>query len=341
MESEKEIHIIGWGLAGATLSWNLFQNGSTIVVYDSGKNHSSRVAAGLVNPIVFKRLTKSWKADLLLPFAEKFYKDLEEILDKKFLSNKSIKRIFASIEEQNNWASLSGDDRFQDYLSAIQDLDEPLIDAPYGTGSVKTIGNLNVNLFLDALKAYLINEGVRFVERPFMSKMIDQDIYVYCEGYQITQNPFFGYLPMKPTHGDVITIRSEQLNISDIINKNMFILPLGDNLFRVGATYNWERTEPESTEAGKAELIEKLSSFTSFDFEVVEHDAGIRPTVSDRRPLLGTHPVKKNLHVFNGLGTKGVMIAPYYANQMANYLIGKGSIEEEVDINRFAKHFNA
>ncbi|MCB9225010.1 MAG: FAD-dependent oxidoreductase [Crocinitomicaceae bacterium] len=339
MSDQKTINIIGWGLAGATLAWQLFKRKVPFQVYDNGVNFSSRVAAGLVNPIVFKRLTKSWKADILLPFAKDFYSEIEEITSFQFLSNRSIARVFASVEEQNNWASLSGDERFASYLSEIDELNESLIQAPFGIGRVITIGNLDVNAFLDRSKDNLIEQGVTFINRPFNSKMIDQDEYVFCEGYKIIQNPFFGYIPMKPTHGDVLTIRSDQLRIEDIVNKNMFILPLGDGLYRVGATYNWDKLEPEPTIEGKDELIDKLRSFTTFPFEVIQHDAGIRPTVSDRRPFLGTHPKNKKLHVFNGLGTKGVMIAPFYAEQMANYLCLGKVIDEDVDVRRFDKFY--
>jgi glycine oxidase len=342
MEKNRTINIIGWGIAGATLSWHLLRKGYRFRVYDSGENHSSRVAAGLVNPIVFKRLTKSWQADTLLPYAKDFYSGIEGLAGQKLMSNRSIARVFASVEEQNNWSSLLGDDRFDHYLSPISDLEETNIQSPHGIGKVKTIGNLDVNLFLDLSKSYLIEQEVEFEDRSFVSEMIDLDQeYVYCDGYQLTQNPFFNYIPMRPTHGDVITIQTDQLQIEDIVNKNMFVLPLGNGFYRVGATYNWKKREPEPTRSGLEELLERLKSFTNFDFKVVKHDAGIRPTVSDRRPLLGTHPVNRNLHVFNGLGTKGVMIGPYYAHQMSEYLCEGTDIDKEVDIKRFEKHFNA
>ncbi|MBD3637231.1 MAG: FAD-binding oxidoreductase [Crocinitomicaceae bacterium] len=337
--SEKKYIIIGWGLAGSTLAWQFYLEGVPCTVYDSRENHCSRVAAGMINPIVFKRLTKGWKVDILMPYAKGFYSKVEETLGVSLLSNKKIVRVFSSVEEQNNWASLEGDGRFDAYLNPVDDLDHPHVNAPFGVGKVNSLGNLDINLYLDKSKEFLSENGVEFINRPFMSKMLDRDEYIYCQGYKLTMNPFFQHLKLKLAHGDVLTIKAPDLKYDDILNKNMFVLPLGDDLYRIGSTYNWEMTEPVPTEAGKNELLERLRSFCSFDFEIVSHEGGIRPTVQDRRPLLGTHPVRKGMHVFNGLGTKGVSIAPYYANMMFNYLVNNKDLDPEVDINRFKKHF--
>ena len=277
-------------MAGATLAWHFYRNGVKFKVFDSGVNHSSRVAAGMVNPIVFKRLTKSWRADELMPQAAQFYKSIESELGVKLLSHRSIKRIFSSVEEENNWSMLIGDGRFENFLKPTESLEHKYIQAPYGTGLVNSLGHLDVNEFLDSSKRYLSAEGVEFVDRPFVTKMLDNNYhYIYCEGYQLIQNPFFHYVKMKPTHGEVLIIHAPDLNSEEILNKNMFILPIGKDHYKVGSTYDWERKDPIITQAGKTELIDKLKSFCSFEFEVVRHEAGIRPTIADRRPVLGTH----------------------------------------------------
>ena len=187
----------------------------------------------------------------------------------------------------------------------------------------------------------MTNHLTEFINKPFEAHLLGEsdDNFIYCQGYQIANNPLFGYIPMKPSHGDVLTIKAPDLKYEDILNRNMFVLPLGDDLYRVGSTYNWEMKKPDPTEEGKAELLERLEAFCSFDYEIVSHDAGIRPTVSDRRPLLGSHFAKSNLHLFNGLGTKGVLIAPYFSEHMCNYLVQGDELNPEVDIKRFEKQF--
>ncbi|OIQ27419.1 MAG: hypothetical protein BM555_06115 [Crocinitomix sp. MedPE-SWsnd] len=332
--------IYGWGLAGCTLAWELWKQKVNFKVVYKNENHSSRVAAGLVNPIVFKRLTKSWQADVLLPFAKEFYEDKEELIGRKFLSNKPISRVFASIEEQNSWSSIHGDERFEKYISPITELKNQHIKTPFHVGKVESIGHLDVNLFLNESMRFLESQEIEFVQLENYNAN-DAEKAIYCEGADVLENKYFGYLPMRPTHGDVLIIRSENLQLDEIVNKNLFILPLGDNLFKVGATYNWKMKQPIPTQEGKNELIEKLEAFTTFEYEIVKHQAGLRPTVSDRRPLLGRHPKEENKFIFNGLGTKGVMIAPYYANQLCGHLLKGTAIDDEVNIERHLKHFNA
>ncbi|MBK6953745.1 MAG: FAD-binding oxidoreductase [Crocinitomicaceae bacterium] len=144
---------------------------------------------------------------------------------------------------------------------------------------------------------------------------------------------------MKSSHGETLVIESEELRFEDVISKNLFILPLGNNLFRVGATYNWDLQEPITTELGKADLVERLENLIDCQYKIISHQAGIRPTVSDRRPILGVHSTKKNAFIFNGLGTKGVMLAPYYAEHFVNFFLDNAALDAEVNIQRFEKRF--
>ncbi len=334
--------IIGWGLAGTTLAWNFYFNGIPFSVYDSTKNFSTKTAAGVVNPIVFKRLTKSWKADLLMPYAKQFYQKIEKELNQNIITPKHIYKIFNSFEDENNWMVKQSDERFNNYLMPIKsDFKINNIYAPFGYGEVKTFGNLDTVKFLELSKLFFKSKNIIFNDEVFDYDTISKtNNYVFCEGYDVVNNPFFNYLPLKPTHGDTLIIKTKQLQFKDIINKNMFIMHIKDELFKVGATYNWELKEPLCTEKGKDELIEKLNQFVDFDYEIISQQAGIRPTVKDRRPLIGTHPKHKHLHIFNGLGTKGVMIAPYYSNQLIKYFNGQQELDKEINITRYNKYLS-
>lgn len=340
MTDQNKYTIVGWGLAGSTLAWQLYERKIPFQVIDDGKNISSRVAAGMVNPIIFKRLTKGWRVDELMSYAHKFYSKIEEKTASTFLSHKSIVRIFSSIEEQNSWSSLSGDERFSEYLNPASDLNLTAVNAPYGVGYVNSMGHLKVPEFLDASREYFEKQNIQFIDKDIFESPLNHEQYVFCQGAALLTDSNFSYVLIKPTHGDILTIKAPDFSFDDILNKNMFVLPLGDHLYKIGATYNWEQTEAVPTQAGKDELIERLTTFCHFDFQIVAHEAGIRPTLADRKPVLGTHFSKKNLHIFNGLGTKGVSIAPFFANQLAAYLIDGNVIDMEVDVKRFEKHLN-
>lgn len=331
--------IVGWGLAGSVLAWQFYFEDRSFQVYDSGENHSTRTAVGLVNPVIFKRLTKSWNADKLLPHAAEFYKKVETELGVELLSRKNIYRIFSGVEEQNNWSSRQGDDRFEMYLKAPNENEMPNsneVEFPFGLGVVETIGSLDTNLFLDASKEFFKSREVAFFDKTFDYNSVKTSVnYVFCEGVGVKNNPYFNYLPLRPTHGETLEIETKGFSFDHVINKNMFIMPLGNYRFKVGATYNWELNEPIITEEAKAELEEKLKAFAKFDYTIVEQRAGIRPTVSDRRPLIGRHAEVENVLIFNGLGTKGVLIAPFYAKQLMDFMEGKAVLDGEVDIKRY------
>jgi len=331
--------IVGWGIAGANIAWQLYKRGEHFVVHNHQQENATTVAAGLINPVVFRRLTKSWNADTLLPFAANTYNDIEAQLNAELTSNFPIRRIFASIEEQNNWESIYGDGRHDAYMGAAENYQHDFVKVPFLSGTINAIGHLKTESFLNSLQTFFTEKGIEFKDE-FDYTITDDFNYIFCEGRFLVQNPFFNYLPLRQTHGEVITIHAPDLKLNEILNKNMFLLPLGNDLYKVGATYNWELKKPITTESGKQELLEKIDSFIMADYTVVNHEAGIRPTVQDRRPLIGRHPDKPNLFVFNGMGTKGVMIAPYYAHQLLAFIDKKSPLDEEVNIERFSKHYN-
>lgn len=142
-------------------------------------------------------------------------------------------------------------------------------------------------------------------------------------------------MPFKLTKGELLTVKVDKLRTEKVINKGVFILPLGGGIFRIGSTYNWKEFSASPTEEGKAELTEKLEKLLRIPYEILKYEAGIRPTVADRRPFLGVHPEFNQMLIFNGMGTKGVLIAPYFANHFADFLTGKISLlDEEADIRR-------
>lgn len=339
--TKKKIHIVGWGIAGSSMAWHLKDRGLSFEVHDSGHNHATRIAAGMINPIGFRRQNKSWQADLLVPYALDFYMQKADILSADIFRQADIYRVFTDVEEANNWSARLGDDRYAEYMNWPAESDLPNtqeIDYPYGMGRVSGMHHLDTAEFLDLSKDYLQDEGVVFHNHNFDYNAITAEgIYIFCEGTGMWNNPIFKDLPLNGTHGETMDIKTDTYDFHHVINKRLYLKPMGNKAYRIGATYNWEIKEPIQTEEGKNELKERLNAFTNFDFEVTAFHAGIRPTVKDRRPLIGRDHSNENAFLFNGLGTKGVMVAPYYANQLCQFIFDNGQIDEEVNLNRFRK----
>lgn len=108
-----------------------------------------------------------------------------------------------------------------------------------------------------------------------------------------------------------------------------------NHLFWIGSTYDWDDISETPNEAHKKMLIHKLQKVIDLPFTIIEQKAGIRPTVKDRRPFVGLHPEFSQIGIFNGLGTKGVSLAPYFAHQFVELLVSNGVLNGEVNIQRF------
>lgn len=340
--------IVGLGLAGLAFAEELLQADKSFLVFEDDSQTSSLVAGGVYNPVILKRFTPVWNAKEQLEIALPFYKKLErkfnQKLDEKFLT----KKIFKSIEEQNNWFSALDKPNLTAYLDP--NLDTKKYDGVIGNlgfGNVKETGRIDTKKLVEAYRDFLQKDDkirfekfeytqIQFEENSIFYKNIKANHIVFCEGFGMKHNPFFKYLPLNEAKGELITIYAPELNIDFLLKSTLFVLPLGNNLYKVGATFNWKDKTSTPSEEGKNELIEKLQRVLTIPYEIVDQTAGIRPTVKDRRPLVGVHSKYKQLAILNGLGTRGVMIAPTVAKQLFQHIDHQQKLDAEIDINRFS-----
>jgi len=341
--------IVGNGIAGVCFAELALQNNKSILVFDNGSQPSSRVAGGLYNPVVLKRFSEIWKAKEQVDLVDSFYPKLEDKLGVTFDYKLPIYRKFASIEEQNNWFQAADKPSLSDFLNTnLYNLGFANINASFGFGEVYKTGYLDIKAMVESYSDYLkaqellIEETfdyskVAFLENGLKYNAIEAKHIVFCEGFGLHANPYFNDLPLDGTKGELLIIKAPELKLQAIVKSNIFILPIGNDRYKVGATYNWEDKTNLPTANGKLELLQNLEELIACDYEVVAHFAGVRPTVKDRRPLVGTHYAHKQLHILNGLGTRGVMLGPFLAKQLFEHLENESVLDIEIDINRFYK----
>lgn len=338
--------VVGSGLAGIALSEIALQNHKTILVINDDSQNSSKIAGGLYNPVILKRFSEVWQAGPQLELLSEFYSGLESKLGVKLDYKLPLLRKFHSVEEQNNWFTASDKPNLSNFLSTKLITSKiNAIDSPFNFGEVLLSGYLDTALLLDAYKEFLISENL-FQNESFDYSLLEikEDFVMYkthkakhivfAEGFGMLSNPFFFKLPLDGTKGELLLIKAPQLNLEVIVKSAVFIIPVGDDLYKVGATYNWEDKTNIPTEAAKKELTDQLKELIQCDFEVIEHYAGVRPTVKDRRPLVGTHPLHNTIHVLNGLGTRGVMLAPAMATSLFNNIENNIPLDPMIDIKR-------
>ena len=341
--------IVGSGLAGISFAEVALKNNKSILVIDDKSQQSSRIAGGLYNPVILKRFSEVWKAEEQLVFMEEFYHQVERKLQTKFNFRLPILRKFFSIEEQNNWFAASDKPLLAPFLSTkLIHKKYSGIDSPHDYGEVLHTGYVDTALLLDKYQEYLEINKLLLRETFDYSKLIFHDEFVqykdleakniiFAEGFGLHSNPFFNDLPLDGTKGELFIIKAPNLDLDVIVNTSVFILPLGDGLFKVGATYNWKDKTDLPTEEGKTELLDRIHEIISCDFEIVSHFGGVRPTVRDRRPMIGTHYEHKQLHLLNGLGTRGVMLGPAMAKDLFDYIENHKPLDPTIDIYRFYK----
>jgi hypothetical protein len=276
-----------------------------------------------------------------------FFVNIEERLGCKLNFKTPILRKFFSVEEQNNWFAAADKVNLVPFLSTELIFKKfRCIDSPFGYGEVMHTGHVDTVSLLEKYKEFLlINQAysedsfdyncLKVNEQGVCYKGIQAKHIVFAEGFGMHANPFFNDLPLDGTKGELLIIKAPLLDLDVILNTSVFILPLGNHLYKVGATYNWIDKTATPTNEGKTELVDKIKEIITCDFEIIEHFAGVRPTVRDRRPLVGTHENHDGVHVLNGLGTRGLMLGPAMAKALFELIEHQIPLDKSIDIIRF------
>ncbi|HET8809154.1 MAG TPA: FAD-dependent oxidoreductase [Flavobacteriaceae bacterium] len=338
--------IIGFGLGGSCLAHQLEKKNKRFLVFENGSQQSSKVAGGLFNPVVLKRYSLAWNADQQLKTALPFYRSLEKKLQTNFLKSVTVLRKFNSTEEQNNWFAAADKALLSPFLNTDLIKKHSKIPSNYGFGQVEQTGTVDTQSMLVAHSEYLA-QNKQFVATSFEHALLKIEKgfvqyknhkarrIVFCEGFGMLQNPFFNYLPLQGNKGEYIIVEIPGLNLKEIVKASVFIIPLGNDRYKVGATYDRDFENQLPSISAKEELVQKLEKIIAREYTIIDQVAGIRPTVSDRKPLVGQHPTYPNMYVCNGFGSRGVLVGPTAVQKLFAFMEEKKPLPEEVDIRRF------
>ena len=343
---EKDYIIVGLGIAGISLCEQLSKYNKSFLVIDSGVQGSTANSGGVFNPTVLKRFTAAWNASVFFPFAVKFYTGLSEKLNLKIFTETPILRVFKSVEEQNNWSVASDKNELQQFLSAeFLKNANPSVDAPFGFGKVLGTAQIQTDILLSEYRNLLLKTNNLLAEVFQYKDVVQKDngvIYknisakkiIFAEGSKVIDNPFFPKQAIIANKGEYIIIKAPDLHLEELLKGPMYIIPMGNNKYKVGATYSRDDYGPNTTEAAKGEILSNLKTFIDCPFEIVGQTAGVRPTTKDHRPLLGSLAENPNLVFFNGLGSRGFLMAPLLSEILFNFLEDEESLPQEMDIQR-------
>lgn len=325
-----EFTIIGGGLAGCSLGWNLKQKGLDFRIIDpSEKVTSTLIAAGIINPITGPSLTKSPRLKQFWSIARDFYRSIEKESGLKMFRETQVVRILDSERQVEKWNRRLLNPEYGELVADVPLGLDDCFNFEHGGFVTKFGAHLDTKIFISAIKSLLEDYWVTdyFEKQPLGGTTI------YCEGVKGSKNPFFDWVKFKPAKGEILTVKIPSL-VEDriIVRGNIWLLPLGNSIYRAGATYDWNANDNEPTQEARLMIEERLEKLINVSYDVIDHVAAVRPIIDSRRTLIGLHPGNDKVGFFNGLGSKGVLSAPFLAANLANHICDSSPIDPEFDL---------
>ena len=333
--------IVGDGYAALFFAHQLIKNNKSFYLFSEGKKSASFVSAGIINPAVLKRFTTFWLAQEQIDSLKKTLSEIEGYTHKNYLIEKPILRVFHDEKEKELWLKKSNEISFlsNDFIKINS------IKNPFGCGKVNHSARLSVRDFFTDLMNYL-EQNSHLIKEKFDYNLVNtenstyKDIQfkniIFAEGMAVKENPYFSEIPVEANKGHHLEVKlSEKIEDDFTIKKKHFIFPLNENTYYYGGTYDREQTHHKIDNSAVEKLINALAEFYPNDFEVTQVKFGFRPTVKDRRPIVGAHSEFKNFYVFNGLGARGILNGNYFSINLYNHLENGEEIHPEVDVKRF------
>lgn len=338
--------IIGQGICGTLLSWELMREGNKVLVVDNSQNNSSsRTACGLINPVTGMRHVKSWRFDELMETAVNSYGALGQDLGLQLLKENLLLHFFEEEEEETVF-----EDRVRQGSEHLYFLEDAAVWQNYflfqgKVGVIHPCYMLSLPVFMAAYRKQLQNNALLLEEdfdwkelklenKKAQYKGISADKVICCEGVGARINTYFDFLPFSFNKGEAILVSIPDLPRNHLYMNGIKIAPWKDGLYWIGSTFDWKYDNINPTKEFRANVERKLKNWLQLPFEIVDHIAAERPSSTDYHPFLGLHPQHPELAVFNGQGTKGCSQTPFFAKQMKEYLLFNKPLDMEVNIQR-------
>ncbi len=344
--------IIGQGLAGSIIAWQALLTDKSVCVIDPCPAfNASKVAAGIIDPIAGRRYSQAWNAHIVLPYLATFYPKIEAITGQTYYYKKPSLRFFTSLEDRLLWEKKHTYPRLIRYFNTPPQASfHPDITPPYYGVEATESAYLDTKKFLQDTQTLLRSKKMFIQDHFDRSKLqltdtgchynhITAKFIIFCEGYEVSNNPLFNWLPWNHSKGNILTATCS-LPETHILHYGKWILPTHTHEFRIGATYATDFTHTDPDPEAKTILLETLSTWIKTPLTIIDHQAAVRPISIDNRPIIGPHPQHPRLVIFNAMGSRASSLGPYYSEQLLSHLEKNAPLDQDVDITRFTHPIN-
>jgi len=348
----RDFLIVGQGLAGSLLAWTLLQHKKSVLLVDDGYTHSaSRVAAGIVNPLGSRRLVAPSDVEECWSSAVATYAELGRQFQQQFFVPKPLVRFFNDVADIDRYQQRMRQTAYQQLLGTRFGADQSghSVEDHHGGFLQVQAGHLDIAALLTALQSYFRQQNILQSKNfDYADIQLEQGMVwwqqqafkriIFCEGARAIHNPWFRWLPFQLSKGETITVKPGLIAPNVMFHRGHWILPINEQHMKIGATYEWQWSNDQPSQ----EATQQLLAFTrqllgDVCLEVVDKNAGIRPTTRDKQAFIGTHPEIATLHIFNGFGSRGSLVIPYYSKLFTQSLLepSESCLPEYIDIYRF------
>nr|WP_090079748.1 FAD-dependent oxidoreductase [Halpernia frigidisoli] len=335
--------IVGDGYGALFFAHQLIKNNKTFILFSGGVKSASHISAGIINPLVLKRFTRFWLAQEQLDALQKTLQEISIYTGKNYWINEPIHRILHEETEREVWAKKSMRADLESFLHADFESLE-MVKNPFQTGEVMQSGRLNVEDFFKDFFLYLL-ENNHLIEEFFKYEELDveRNIYqkfkfkniVFAEGMAVKNNPFFNNIPLIPNKGHQLNLKLSRSLENKTFKKKYFLFPMSEDQYYYGGTHDRDHLENEINENSVEDLKSSLEDFYEHQYEITDVNFAFRPTVADRRPIIGRHEKHEDLYVFNGLGARGILNGNFFAKDLFDFIEKDKPLLEEIDLKRF------
>ena len=342
--------LIGQGICGTFLSWYLRRAGYSFVIIDNRQpNTASQVAAGIINPVTGRRMVQTWQIDEVLPFAREAYDQLSRELGIPTIEQKNIVDFFPTPQMKLAFEKRYAEDNQYLLLPGDPAQWQHSFNYDFGFGIIQPCYLVNLPLILPVYRQWLLSEQLLREEKldPAQIQIASDNIVynditasavIFCDGISSFNNPWFTNLPFAPNKGEVIWIESLNVPVANIFKRGINLVPWADpGIFWVGSSYEWEFANDQPTAIFRERTMALLKQWLKAPVKLLDHKAAIRPATLERRPFVGFHPHHPTVGIFNGMGTKGCSLAPWFARQFVNHIQQGSALHPEADVKRFSR----
>lgn len=336
--------IVGQGLAGSAMAMALLARGASVLVIDrESPNSATRVAAGLVTTTAGKGMNPAWRQELYLPEAMEYYRALEAQSGQRLFHDVEVLRLFDDDKQARKFERKR--DQIDAWVTDAKVKDLAHWQAPDGGYVMQHGGWLDTNAYMQVVQdtlgdSYLCEEFdqtlLNLENGKVQYKEIEATCIILCQGAAgLTDDAsLFANIDHRSAKGEMLQVSIPNKPQDKIINRNGWLVPVGNEVYKVGATYEWSDMQGLTTEVGRQEVEKKLQGILgSQAYKVLHHTAGVRPIIRKSQPLVGSHPEFQQLKFFNGLGSKGVITAPSVARHFAEHLLDGVALDPELDLS--------